>query len=232
MDTKNEVNYRILFELIEQAEAQAKAEMMDVENSAVYSFAEVVRQKRESIEFLLAFHKKQGGSGLKKVADLFSASGITIDERVLHTTLSRMRKEASKPGPKKGKHVYPLPPSTIAPTVSQSHVPAIIQPIPVIAPVVHSVAHAMGNKPVWNWSSEQKRLSAEFMKKFVDCPWSETDELINQHFEEISTKYKVAITRLKTIESVRERLSNNEDVDKCLTFLLEKHKHFGTLPAK
>ena len=28
MDTKNEVNYRILFELIEQAEAQAKAEMM------------------------------------------------------------------------------------------------------------------------------------------------------------------------------------------------------------
>ena len=107
---------------------------------------------------------------MKKVADLFSASGITIDERVLHTTLSRMRKESSRPGPKKGKHVYPLHPSTIAPTVSQSHVPATVQPIPVIAPVIHSVSPAMGNKAVWNWSAEQKRLSAEFMKKFKDCP--------------------------------------------------------------
>jgi hypothetical protein len=209
MENNKEVDYRILLDLLENAELKAKENLFAIESSVSLSLADVIREKKDTIEFLLAYFKKQGGSGYKQLSDLMSESGIKVSDGVLTTTIARVRKTRGKK-------------SKVAAEVSSLATVAVVEPMTVTRKVVTSkpvapVAGAVvapgavesvpGEDYVFDWPYEKERLGMDFKANFVGSEWNTDDVRFMNYLAAASRKHGMEVSKIGSAQILPDAAS-------------------------
>lgn len=219
MTENKEVDYRFLYELLDDAELKAKENLFAVENSASVSLADVIREKRDTVEFLLAYFKKQGGSGYKMLSDLMSQSGIKVSDGVLTTTIARVRK--SRVTKSKAGEVS----SAVSKPVTVTNPVAMTKKV-VAAVAPESLPGAVpGDDDVIDWMGEHNRLTPEFKVGFSDCEWNAADTRMLDKLVEFSREQGIPLSKLSSADLLPRY------GDQVCSFQVVKARKFGKLPA-
>ncbi|MER3447394.1 MAG: hypothetical protein C4294_18470 [Nitrospiraceae bacterium] len=220
MTENKEVDYRFLYELLDDAELKAKENLFAVENSTSVSLADVIREKRDTVEFLLAYFKKQGGSGYKMLSDLMSQSGIKVSDGVLTTTIARVRKSrVTKSNAGEVSSAVSKPVTVTNPVAMTKKVVAAV------APVGDSLLGAVpGDDDVIEWDSEKARLAVGFKVGFVGDEWTADDDRVLKCLVSLAREHGLELTKLASAD-VMSKIAN----DVC-SFQLSKARKLNKLP--
>lgn len=215
MNEKNKLDCRIFFEVLEKEEEALRENALLIENGETLSLADMIREKWETIDFLLANYRKQGLPSHIKLAELLAKTGKVVSVNVLITTIARVRKTRGK----RAKVVREV--SSAAPLVVTKPM-VMTKPLAVSVPVV---ATTPVEEVEIDWAAESVRLAVEMTNKFVDTPWCEQDQVLMDCFKRVAKDHSVSVSALGAASIL------TGVIDKVSGLLLKKARTFKTMPA-
>jgi hypothetical protein len=222
-------DFSSFLDLIDQMKNQVELDSVTVPGAV--TFTDVIRQKKDELDLILAYYKKTKGSGYREILRMFKEhaekQNMNGMDKVNEKTLSVLFSRVSKPKVRKGRTATVVVPNSIA----GSKPVTITNPVAMTKKVVATVAPESlpgavpGDDDVIDWMGEHNRLTPEFKVGFSDCEWNAADTRMLDKLVEFSREQGISLSKLSSADLLPRH------GDQVCSFQVVKARKFGRLPA-